>query len=57
MSAVDGDGDNRAIRDGILIGYWDFWLRHVAEWPIQSGGKAEVAAALTKAAEMTRRSP
>jgi hypothetical protein len=36
MSAVDGHGDHRAIRDGILFGKPDFWLRHVAEWPIQS---------------------
>ena len=37
MSAVDGHGDDRAIRDGIMIGNSDFWLRHVAEWQIQSG--------------------
>jgi hypothetical protein len=58
MSAVDGHGDHRAIRDGILFGKSNFWLGHVAEWPIQSDvlEKRGVAAALTKAAERTRRS-
>jgi hypothetical protein len=36
MSAVDGHGDHRAIRNGILFGKSDFWLRHVAEWPFKS---------------------
>jgi hypothetical protein len=35
MSAVDGHGDHRATRDGILFGKSDFWLRHGAEWPDQ----------------------
>lgn len=35
MSAIDAHGDHGAIRDGILFGKSDFWVRHVGEWPIQ----------------------
>jgi hypothetical protein len=58
MSAVDGHGDHRASRDGILFGKSDFWLRHVGEWPIQSDDLEKLGSGdPTEAAEMKRRSP
>jgi hypothetical protein len=36
MPPVDGHGDHCATRDGILFVKLDFWLRHVAEWTVQS---------------------